>query len=86
MNEYFLKLQAIGELEEIAKMAKANREATEIMLSILGWLNRFCDENHIKAPDEDLIIDQMKKLQTLLGESPDLQRPLKSPRDSTEPT
>ncbi len=85
MNEYFLKLQAISELREIARTAKANKEAAEIVLSTLEWLNRYCDKNHIVPPNEGLIIEQMTKLQAVLGESPTkLKQPNKTTEDATE--
>ena len=68
-GNYLLKMELIAELKEVSKLIEANRQTGEILLSTLTWLNRYCEENGIRPPNQEKISNQMARILGLLGET-----------------
>jgi hypothetical protein len=65
-GNYLLKMEQVKELNDLYKRIEANRQAGEILLSALTYVNRFCDQNGITPPDANKMIDAMEKLKALM--------------------
>ena len=70
-DSHLLRMELVKELKEVALLIKANKEAGEILLCSLTWLNRYCEKNHIPPPDGERIASAMTRIESLLNPSDD---------------
>jgi hypothetical protein len=53
MDNYFLKKQLLGEIQEAIRFKDLNIEFLELNSFIARWLLAYCTKNHVRPPNID---------------------------------
>jgi hypothetical protein len=97
MDNYHLKIQLIGEIQEAVRVKELNVELMEHLAFTANWILRYCENNNVKPPDLDKLlklIDRSRQLIQRMYEHYSLSSPspptqnqhdFKHEDDSTEP-
>ena len=90
MDDYYLKNQLIGEIQETIRIKELNVELMETLTGNAIWILKYCEKNNIRPPNLKRLLETVSKSRTLTERmyqyfSPQNKHPFTTPEDSTEP-
>jgi hypothetical protein len=92
MDNYNLKRQLMGEIQEAIRVKELNVQLMEQLTFIADWILRYCERNNIKPPDIHKLSELITRAGNLIQQiyepyshlPTESQQRFKTPDDSTE--
>jgi hypothetical protein len=90
MDDYYLKNQLLGEIQETIRIKELNVELMETLTDNAIWILKYCERNNIRPPNLKRLLETVSKSRVLTEKmfqsfSPNFKHPNGTPEDSTEP-
>jgi hypothetical protein len=66
MDNYYLKRQLIGEVQEAIRVKELNVELMEHLSFTANWILRYCEKNDVRPPDLDKLLELIQKSRNVI--------------------